>query len=207
MSTRFPSSKTPKRDFIEMASTTLPTNVIREIGESARLLLDRCSVENADAALIVDTETLELFTPYINHGIDTVTIGYNYIQDIKCRIYIVLYMACFFYFDDKFTPEYTASDHVTQDLFACVIGKSSPADPLQRLFCYLMTEAPICFPNHPASNIVITGTLNLVTSASLDYRTQDMKMPASAKRYTMFTRSISGVADVMGVFIFPASVR
>ncbi|KAK0467090.1 uncharacterized protein EV420DRAFT_665038 [Desarmillaria tabescens] len=209
-----------------MASNILPTSVIREIGESVCLLLDRCSVdmqtqrtipsdgelfsltceEVARQALIVDTETLELFKPYISHGIDTVTIGYNHIQDIKSRIYIVLYMACFFYFDDKFTPEYSDSGHLAQDLFACMIGKSSPVDPLQQLFCYLMTEAPKCFPNHPASNIVITGTLNFVTAASLDYRTQGMKMSASAKRYATFTRSISGVADVMGVFIFPTSV-
>ncbi|KAK0467092.1 uncharacterized protein EV420DRAFT_665027 [Desarmillaria tabescens] len=209
-----------------MSSTSLPANVIREIGESVQLLLDRCSVdmqiqrvipfdnelfslacdEVARQALILDTETSKLFTPYIKHGVDTVTTCYNHIQDIKCRIYIILYIACFFYFDDKFIPEYSTSDNVAQDLFACMIGKSSAADPLQRLFCYLMTEAPKCFLNHPASNIVITGTLNFVTAASLDYRTQGMKMPASAKRYTTFTRNISGIADVMGVFIFPASV-
>ncbi|KAK0446783.1 hypothetical protein EV421DRAFT_1791345 [Armillaria borealis] len=209
-----------------MASTTLPTDMVREIGENVRLLLDRCSVdmqtqraipfddelfslaceEVARHALILDTKTSKLFAPYIKHGTDTVTTCYNHIQDINCRIYIVLYIACFFYFDDKFIPEYSTSDNVAQDLFACMIGKSSPADPLQQLFCYLMTEAPKCYPNHPASNIVITGTLNFVTSASLDYRTQGMKMPASAKRYTTFTRNISGITDVMGVFIFPASV-
>ncbi|PBK99502.1 terpenoid synthase [Armillaria gallica] len=209
-----------------MATTTLPTNMVREIGESVRLLLDRCSVdmqtqraipfddelfslacqEVSRHALILDAKTSKLFGPYIKHGTDTVTTCYNHIQDINCRIYIVLYIACFFYFDDKFIPEYSTSDNVAQDLFACMIGKSSAADPLQQLFCYLMTEAPKCFPNHPASNIVITGTLNFVTAASLDYRTQGMKMPASAKRYTTFTRNISGIADVMGVFIFPASV-
>ncbi|KAK0467078.1 uncharacterized protein EV420DRAFT_664438 [Desarmillaria tabescens] len=209
-----------------MASPTLPTNMIHKIGESVRLLLDRCSVdmqtqrvipfddelfslacdEVARQALILDTETSKSFTPYIKHGTDTVTTCYNHIQGVKCRIYIVLYIACFFYFDDKFIPEYSDSDNVAQDLFACMMGKASPADPLQQLFCYLMTEAPKCFPNHPASNVVITGTLNFVTAASLDYRTQGMKMPASAKRYTTFTRNISGIADVMGVFIFPTSV-
>ncbi|KAK0238934.1 hypothetical protein EDD85DRAFT_828495 [Armillaria nabsnona] len=209
-----------------MASTTLLADTVREIGESVQLLLDRCSVdmqtqraipfdaelfslaceEVSRHALILDTETSKSFMPYIKHGTDTVTTCYNHIQDINCRIYIVLYIACFFYFDDKFIPEYSTSDNVAQDLFACMIGKSSPADPLQQLFCYLMTEAPKCYPNHPASNIVITGTLNFVTAASLDYRTQGMKMPASAKRYTTFTRNISGIADVMGVFIFPASV-
>ncbi len=132
--------------------------------------------EVARHTLILDTETSKSFMPYIKHGADTVTTCYNHIQDINCRIYIVLYIACFFYFDDKFIPEYSTYDNVAQDLFACMIGKSSPADPLQQLFCYLMTEAPKCFPNHPASNIVITGTLNFVTAASLDYRTQGMKV-------------------------------
>ncbi|KAK0202656.1 hypothetical protein DFS33DRAFT_918681 [Desarmillaria ectypa] len=209
-----------------MASTTLPTNMIREIRESVRLLLGRYSVdmqmrrtipfdselfslaceEVTRHAPILDTETSKSFMPCIRHGTDAVTTCYNHIQDIKCRIYIALYIACFFYFDDKFIPEYSASDSVAQDLFACMIGKSYPADPLQQLFCYLITEAPKCFPNHPASNIVITGTLNFVTVASLDYRTQGMKIPVSARRYMMFTRSISGIADVMGVFVFPASV-
>ncbi|KAK0501358.1 hypothetical protein EDD18DRAFT_1458870 [Armillaria luteobubalina] len=210
----------------EMTSTTLPTNMVREIAESVQLLLDRCSIdmhtqraisfdvelfslaceEVAHHARILDEETSKSFMPYIQHGTDTVTACYNHIQDINCRIYIVLYIACFFYFDDKFIPEYSTSDDVAQGLFACMIGKSFSADPLQHLFCYLMTEAPKCFPNHPASNIVITGTLNFVTAASLDYRTQGMEMPASAKRYTTFTGNISGIADVMGVFIFPASV-
>ncbi|KAK0501343.1 hypothetical protein EDD18DRAFT_1142386 [Armillaria luteobubalina] len=176
-----------------MASINLPADTVREIGESVQLLLDRCSFslaceEVARHALILDEEISKSFMPYIKHGTD------------YCHhfVYIVLYIACFFYFDDKFIPEYSTSDNVARISFACMIGKS--------LFCYLMTEAPKCFPNHPASNIVITGTLNFVTAASLDYRTQGMKMPASAKRYTTFTRNISGIADVMGVFIFPASV-
>ncbi|KAK0217873.1 hypothetical protein IW262DRAFT_1495266 [Armillaria fumosa] len=209
-----------------MPSTALPTNMVCEIRESVRLLIDRCSVDmHAQRAVpfddelfslaceevtrhspILDVETSISFAPYIKHGTDSVTTCYNHIQDTRCRIYIVLYIACFFYFDDKFIPEYSTSDDIAQDLFACMIGKSSLADPLQQLFCYMITEAPKCFPNHPASNIVITGTLNFVTAASLDYRTQGMKMPASAKRYTTYTRNISGIADVMGVFIFPASV-
>lgn len=208
-----------------MVSAILPPNTIRELGESVQLLLGQCSVdmqtqrsipfdgelfslvyEEAARHIILNEETSKLFTPYIQHGTDTVTTCYNHIQDIKCRIYITLYIACFFYFDDKFIPEYSTSDNVAQELFGCIIGKASPADPMQHLFCYLMTEAPRCFPNHPASNIVITGTLNFVTAASLDFRTQGMKMPASAKRYMTFTRNISGIADVMGVFIFPTSV-
>ncbi|KAK0446774.1 hypothetical protein EV421DRAFT_1791273 [Armillaria borealis] len=210
-----------------MASANLPTNTVREIGESVQLLLDRCSVdmqtqraipfdaelfslaceEVARHALILDTETSKSFMPYIKHGTDTVTTCYNHIQDINCRIYIVLYIACFFYFDDKFIPEYSTSDNVAQDLFACMIGKSVsgrssatavllPDDRSSEMLTLIILRRILLSP----------GTLNFVTAASLDYRTQGMKMPASAKRYTTFTRNISGIADVMGVFIFPASV-
>ncbi|KAG7444921.1 terpenoid synthase [Guyanagaster necrorhizus] len=210
-----------------MAPSTLSVETIRSLRESIHLLLDRCSVdlqtqrsipfdnelfllackEAARQSLIVDAHVTGSFRPYIKQGADTITACFPHIQDIPSRVYMILYLASFFYLDDKFTPGYESDgENMAQELFRCVTGRTTPSDPIQKLYWFLVTEAPTFFPNSPASNIIITGSLNFITSAILDSRTQGMNIPASAKRYTTFSRDMSGFNEVFGIFIFPSSV-
>ncbi|PBK72402.1 terpenoid synthase [Armillaria solidipes] len=200
---------------------------VQSLRQSIHLLLDQCSVdlqtqrtipfdnalfslackEAARHGLIVDHGTAASFRPCIKHGVDTVTACFSHIQDTRSRIYMILYLASFFYLDDKFTPGYQSdAESMAQELFSSMMGRVTPSDPMQKLYSFLLTEAQNCFPNSPTSNIIVTGSLNFITSAILDYRTQGMKLPASAKRYTRFARDLSGFDEVMGLFIFPSSI-
>ncbi len=126
--------------------------------------------------LIVDHGTAASFRPYIKHGADTVIACFSHIHDTRSRIYMILYLASFFCLDDKFTPGYQPdAEGMAQELFSSMMGRVIPSDPMQRLYCFLLMEAQNCFPNSPTSNIIVTGSLNFITSAILDYRTQGMK--------------------------------
>ncbi|KAK0217871.1 hypothetical protein IW262DRAFT_1463190 [Armillaria fumosa] len=215
-----------------MAPSTLPVDTIQSLRHSIHLLLDQCSVdlqtqrtipfdndlfslaceEAARHGLVVHHGTAASFRPFIKYGADTVTACFSHIQDTRSRIYMILYLASFFCLDDKFTPEYQsdAESGMAQELFSSMMGRVTPSEPMQKLYNFLLREAPNCFPNPPTSNIIVTGSLNFITSAILDYYTQGMKasviIPASAKRYTRFTRDLSGFNEVMGLFIFPSSI-
>ncbi|KAK0446785.1 hypothetical protein EV421DRAFT_1901624 [Armillaria borealis] len=179
-----------------MAPSTLPVDTIQSLRQSIHLLLDQCSVdlqtqraipfdndllslackEAARHGLIVDHGSASSFRPYIKHGVDTVTACFSHIQDTQSRIYMILYLASFFYLDDKFAPGYQSNaESMAQELFSSMMGRVTPNDPMQKLYSFLLTEAPNCFPNSPTSNIIVTGSLNFITSAILDYRTQGMK--------------------------------
>ncbi|KAK0501360.1 isoprenoid synthase domain-containing protein, partial [Armillaria luteobubalina] len=165
--------------------------------------------EAARHGLIIEHGTAASFRPFIKHGADTITACFSHIQNTRSRIYMTLYLASFFYLDDKFTPEYQSdAESMAQDLSASMMGSVTPISPMQKLYSFLLTEAPNCFQNPPTSNIIVTGSLNFITSAILDYHTQGMNasIPASAKRYTRFARDLSGFNEVMGLFIFPSSI-
>ncbi|SJL03841.1 uncharacterized protein ARMOST_07198 [Armillaria ostoyae] len=206
-----------------MAPSTLPVETVQSLRQSIHLLLDQCSVdlqtqrtipfdnalfslackEAARHGLIVDHGTAASFRPCIKHGVDTVTACFSHIQDTRSRIYMILYLASFFYLDDKFTPGYQSdAESMAQELFSSMMGRVTPSDPMQKLYSFLLTEAPNCFPNSPTSNIIVTGSLNFITSAILDYRTQGMK----ASAIILCLEDLSGFNEVMGLFIFPSSI-
>ncbi|KAK0488994.1 hypothetical protein IW261DRAFT_387040 [Armillaria novae-zelandiae] len=210
-----------------MALSTLPVGTIQSLRQSIHLLLEQCSVdlqtqrtipfdndlfslackEAALHGLLVDHGIATSFRPFIKHGADTVTACFSHIQDTRSRIYMILYLASFFCLDDKLNPEHQSdAESIAQELFSSMMGRMTPSEPMQKLYSFLLTEAPNCFPNPPTSNIIVTGSLNFITSAILDYHTQGMKVPASAKRYTRFARDLSGFNEVMGLFIFPSSI-
>ncbi|KAK0467094.1 uncharacterized protein EV420DRAFT_1699664 [Desarmillaria tabescens] len=200
-----------------MALSTLPIQTIRSPRESIHLLLSRCSVdlqtqrtipfdnellslvckEAVRHGVILDPDTPGSFIPYMKQGADTISACFSHLQDIQSRVYMILYLASFFYLDDKFTPS-DSSENMAQELFSCVMGRKAPSDPMQKLYCFLVTEAPNYFPNPPTSNIIVTGSLNFITAAILEYLRRLKDIQDSPE--------MSGFNEVMGLFIFSSSV-
>ncbi|KAL5495979.1 hypothetical protein ACEPAH_3211 [Sanghuangporus vaninii] len=127
--------------------------------------------------------------------------GYAHLRDESVRIYIALYTGFMTYLDDVFVSYIDAIREFVPRFVARQPQQRKELDD----FAALLLEMPR-FHNAVACNIILTSTLDYVSSLLIQYDVLGVPVPKSATEYPVFFRRLSGIGNGYAAFIFPASL-
>jgi hypothetical protein len=121
----------------------------------------------------VDSPTLK---PFIPGGVLMATTTYSHLQNKSTQILIALYSAFLIYIDDVYQHDVEGVNCFIERFILC----QAQDDPVLDALTSLLREFHQHF-GRVASNIMITSTLNFMTSLLLDHETQGMPVRRGLK--------------------------
>ncbi|KAL5496021.1 hypothetical protein ACEPAH_3114 [Sanghuangporus vaninii] len=127
--------------------------------------------------------------------------SYSHLPDESVRIYIALYSGFLVYLDDVFSSHI---DAIREFVLRFVARQSQQLKVLDD-FAALLLEIHR-FHNAVACNIILTSTLDYLSSFLIQYDVLGVPMPTSATEYPIFFRRLTGIGNAYSAFIFPASM-
>ncbi|KII94514.1 hypothetical protein PLICRDRAFT_169261 [Plicaturopsis crispa FD-325 SS-3] len=139
--------------------------------------------------------------PFIGHGVVMATTAYAHLPDQRGQIFICLYTAFLTYAEDIYSTDVGGVAEFSERL-----ARGQPQnDRVLDNLADLLLRAHEYF-ERIAANMVMSCTLNFMTSILLDHDTDGMELEPRAQRYPKFTRRMSGAAETFAVCIFPPAL-
>lgn len=146
----------------------------------------------------VDSPSLQ---PFIPGGVVMATTTYAHLQNKSTKILIALYTAFLIYIDDVYQHDVEGIGCFNERFISC----QAQDDPVLDALGSLLREFHQHF-GRAASNIMITSTLNFMTSLLLDHETQGMPVSPKALDYPYFSRVMCGTSEAYSLFAFPPEI-
>ncbi|OCB88524.1 hypothetical protein A7U60_g4339 [Sanghuangporus baumii] len=137
----------------------------------------------------------------IGVGATMAATSYSHLRDERVRIYIALFTGFVTYLDDLFLSHIDA----IREFASRFVARQPQQLKILDDFAALLLEMPR-FHNAVACNIILTSTLDYLSSLLIQYDVLGVPMPTSATEYPMFFRRLSGIGNGFSAFIFPASM-
>ncbi|KAL5522399.1 hypothetical protein ACEPAG_8415 [Sanghuangporus baumii] len=137
----------------------------------------------------------------IGTGATIAATSYSHLRDESFKIYIALFTGFVAYLDDLFLSHIDA----IREFVSRFVARQPQQIKVLDDFAALLLETPR-FHNAVACNIILTSTLDYVSSLLIQYDVLGVPMPTSATEYPVFFRRLSGIGNAFAAFIFPASM-
>ncbi|KAG0706252.1 isoprenoid synthase domain-containing protein [Suillus ampliporus] len=198
--------------------SNLHDDVIASIRQDITNFLQRCGLQYVDVML---DETLyaeccqeavnrgfpmdgdNSIRPWMVIGVAMMSNPYAHLPDRATRMWICLLTVVGVYIDDMMNK---GKDLVHVYRFNERFTSYQPqGDPVMNAFDALVREAACLYPP-PASNRIVTSSLNFITSILLDNETKDMQISTRTPLYAEYWRNLSGFQDAFAVMIFPSTL-
>lgn len=109
--------------------------------------------------------------PFIPSGVIMAATAYAHLENEATRVFIALYTAFLVFVDDAYEND-NAAVRVFMERF---VRGEKQAEPLLDGMARVLKEIPDHF-EPVAAGIVLTGTLNFISSLTLDFQTQGMEV-------------------------------
>jgi hypothetical protein len=146
----------------------------------------------------IDAPSLQ---PFIPGGVVIATTTYAHLENKSTQIIIALYTAFLIYIDDVHQNDVGGIYGFNERFVLC----QPQDDPVLESLASLLRELPKHF-GRVSSNMMISSTLNFVTSLILDYETKDMPASPDAGNYAAFSRVMCGASETYAMFVFPTQI-
>ncbi|KAG1808674.1 terpenoid synthase [Suillus subaureus] len=141
--------------------------------------------------------------PYMAAGVAMMSNTYDHLPDRATKMWICFLTAVGMCIDDMMIR---AEDLVHVYHFNERFVNCQPQEhPVLNALDGLLREVA-CHYSAPVSNLIITSSLNFVSSILLDNETKDMPISLQTPSYPEYSRLLSGLADAYGFFIFPSTL-
>jgi hypothetical protein len=143
---------------------------------------------------------MDAILPFMAVGVAIMSNAYGHLPDRPTKIWISLY-----------TAVATCIDDMTEDLVHVYrfnerfVNCQPQEHPVLNTFDGLLRETT-CHYSSPVSNLIVTSSLNFVSSMLLDNETRDMPISRQTPSYPEYSRMLSGVSETYGFFIFPSTL-
>lgn len=111
----------------------------------------------------------EIFPPYIVVGAMIAQAAYAHLKDRSIQVYIALYTAILTYLDDKYEHHVAALTSFNERF----VRGDDQADKVLQILAKLLYELPHRYSSI-ASSMIITSTMNYITSLILELETSEM---------------------------------
>jgi hypothetical protein len=161
--------------------------------------LNLCYDVAAKRGYIVDGP--DALKPYIPCGAFMAITSYAHIRNTSVQLWMALYTACGIYCDDKFQK-----DSNSAAMFCERFMRGQPqGDRALDAFVDLALETSSLFPRVRA-NLIVSSTLNFITSLLVDEQMQGLKVSAYADNYPAYSRIMSGLSEPYALAAFPAEL-
>ncbi|KAF8815635.1 terpenoid synthase [Phlegmacium glaucopus] len=138
---------------------------------------------------------------YIPCGVMNSCTGYAHLKNRSTLVFIAIYTAFLLWVDDTYTEHVKGVDTFHERF---VTGQQQPNEALDGL-ARLLRETNLHYHGIQA-HVILTSTLNFITSMLLDFETQGMAVSPHAKSYTTFLRVMTGISEAYAMFTFPPEV-
>ncbi|KAJ3510944.1 hypothetical protein NLJ89_g4390 [Agrocybe chaxingu] len=133
-------------------------------------------------------------------GVAIAATSYAHLHSRDVQVFIALYTGFLVYLDDCVTHDVSGVDMFVERFIS---GHPQDNDVLESLALFLR-ETYVYYSGIQA-NIIMTSTLNFITSVVLENKTQTMQPSPDAHGYPTFARYLSGVSEAYAFFAFPPS--
>ncbi|KAF8804962.1 terpenoid synthase [Phlegmacium glaucopus] len=138
---------------------------------------------------------------FIPCGVVIASAAYGHIKKLPILVYISLYTAFLTWVDDAYTGHVRGVDVFNERFITGEKQENEGLDGLARL----LRETSLHYYGVQA-NIILTSSLNFMTSTILEFETKGMPLSPDAKSYTTFLRVMTGICEAYGIFAFPPEV-
>ncbi|KAF8815630.1 terpenoid synthase [Phlegmacium glaucopus] len=138
---------------------------------------------------------------YIPCGVIIASTGYAHLKNRSTQVFIAIYTAFLTWVDDTYTGDVRGVDTFNERFVTGQPQANEGLDGLDRL----LREINLYYHGIQA-NIILTASLNFMTSTILEFETQGMAVSPHAKSYSTFLRVMSGICEAYAVFTFPPEV-
>ncbi|KAG2369199.1 isoprenoid synthase domain-containing protein [Suillus spraguei] len=195
-------------------ASTLDGEVLASIRQSMAEFLQRCGLQYKNVALdeawycecykeaINRGYPMDTILPYMTVGVTMMSNAFDHLPDRATKIWICFFTTLCVCIDDMKKVEDLAHVYHFNERFA----NCRPQEhPVMNALDGLLREAA-CHYSALASNLIVTSSLNFMSSIVLDNETQDMPISLQAPSYPEYSRLLSGLTDAFGFFIFPSTL-
>ncbi|KII85802.1 hypothetical protein PLICRDRAFT_178118 [Plicaturopsis crispa FD-325 SS-3] len=138
---------------------------------------------------------------FVPAAVSMISMAYGHLPNKSTQIFICLYATFFACVDDV----YTENIGPVRDFNGRFIRRQPQADKILDGFADLLLQCPDHF-NGVVANLITAATLNFMTSLLLEHDTKGMAIGASAQKFPVYSRTMSGCADTFGFLVFPADL-
>ncbi|OJA14259.1 hypothetical protein AZE42_06866 [Rhizopogon vesiculosus] len=160
-------------------------------------LYTECCQDAVDRGLPMDGNYS--IRPFLAVGVAIISNAYAHLPDRSTRMWICLFTAVCSTIDDVVDKgqDITHVYHFNERFASC----QPQADPVLSGLDALLREVVHHYPTL-VSNLIVTSSLNFVSSLLLDHETKGMKISSDAPLYPEYSRLLSGLSDAYGLFVF-----
>ncbi|KAG1878761.1 hypothetical protein F4604DRAFT_1903023 [Suillus subluteus] len=198
-----------------LSTSTLDGEVLASIRKSIAEFYQRCGLQYKNITLdeawypecckeaINRGYPMDAILPYMAVGVAIMSNAYDHLPDRATKMWICLFTAVSTCIDDIMTR---AENLVHVCRFNERFANCQPQEhPVLNTFDELLREVA-CHYSAPVSNLIVTSSLNFISSILLDNETQDMPISPRTPSYSEYSRLLSGLSDAGGFCVFPSTL-
>jgi len=138
---------------------------------------------------------------YMPSGVIIASTAYAHLKNQSTQVFIAIYTAFLTWMDDTYTRDVIGVDSFNERFVTGQQQADEGLDGLDRL----LREINLHYHGIQA-NVILTASLNFVTSTIMDFETQGMAVSPHAKSYATSLRIMSGICESYVMFTFPTEV-
>ncbi|KAF8993309.1 hypothetical protein BDQ17DRAFT_152665 [Cyathus striatus] len=177
-------------DFLQRCDIKYPQNV----------LVDTAFDEDCHAECIRRGYDMNILPPFLRVGIDIASTSYMHLEDKRIPRYIAIYTGFLTFLDDLCQTE-DGMSFVSSFVRCFINNEPQEYKMLDDLAC-ILKEVNVYWRPITAC-LILSASLNYISSLFLDHETKDMQLCGSALHYPSFSRKLSGDPESYSVFAFP----
>jgi len=149
------------------------------------------------------SETISALQPHLPAGVVMACTAYSHLSSVDTRVFIALYTALHTHLDD------VSAEHLEElRSFSSVhCQKGNHTYGVLNALSQILHALPQHI-NRDAANLILTSSLNFITSLLLESEIPQIPMPkhSTDTKFTRYFRGIGGVAEPYALFAFSAEI-
>ncbi|KAG1794416.1 terpenoid synthase [Suillus plorans] len=197
-----------------LSTSTFDSEALAGIRQSVAQFLQRCGLQykniTLDEAWLSECSKeainrgypMDAILPYMAVGVAIMSNAYIHLPDHATKIWICLFTAVCTCIDDMIKAEDLVHLYRFNERF---MNCQPQGHPVMNALDELLREVACHYPA-PVSNLIVTSSLDFMTSSLLDNETKDMPISLQAPSYPEYSRLLSGISTTYGLCIFPSTL-